>query len=156
MFLFALFYGLRSSAVGRTLIRQGSASQVLVSVGCGQLVVLYIFRFQRQETTIYPSCFREGQMSAHYFFREGKCPTPRFREGQLFGGKCPWRQMSYTHIIIIIIIPAPTNYHRLHISRYKYYLYIIIIIIIIILLLLLFIYYYFYLFLFFYFFWLKL
>ena len=28
-------------------------------------------------------------MSAPLFKREGKCPTPGFREEQLFGGKCP-------------------------------------------------------------------
>ena len=46
--------------------------------------------------------FREGQMPAHsfsgrrkcppLFFREGKCPTPRFRKGQMSGAG--WGQMS--------------------------------------------------------------
>ena len=60
-------------------------------------------------------CFREGQMSAYFFFgrrkclptlfqggvnvrssffREGKCPTPRFREGRMSEGNFRGGQMS--------------------------------------------------------------
>ena len=38
-----LINGLRCSAIGRTLIRQGSVSQGLVLIGCGQLVISFKF-----------------------------------------------------------------------------------------------------------------